>query len=191
LSQINLEEEIMGSKTSKELEKRTDACLKCGKKHDYKHDKTDATVLFHIKRANKEKFTEIAKLEGLSFTGLLNALIVDYISNSLDKLKQLKPKKTGRGNTNVEEIEKAKEYFRRMHPNPVRKIELANYIGCSQTRALIILNILSGVSNDKEKDDAEFIPKDFLVGENDDQKPLTYFIYKDKELGIDPWQKAK
>jgi len=58
-------------------------------------------------------------------------------------------------------------------------------VGCSQARALIILNILSGVSNDREKDGAEFVPKDFLVGENDD-KPVTYFIYKDKELGIEP-----
>jgi len=148
----------------------------------------DTTVLFHIQRANKEKFADIAKLEGLSVTSLLNVLISDYISGKLEKLKQaVKPKKkTGRGNTNLDEIEKAKEFFRKMHPNPIRKVELAKAVGCSQARALIILNILSGVSNDKEKDGTEFISKDFLVGENDDQKPLTYFIYKDKVMGIEP-----
>ena len=140
---------------------------------------SDTTVLFHIQRANKEKFADIAKLEGLSITGLLNALIVEYIKS------KIKPK-TGRGNTNLNEIDKAKEFFRKMHPRPIRKVELANYVGCSQARALIILNILSGVSNDKKKDGAEFIPEDFLVGENDDQNPLTYFIYKDKETGIEP-----
>jgi len=143
----------------------------------------DTTVLFHIQRANKEKFADIAKLEGLSVTGLLNALILDYIKSKIEKIKP----KTGRGNTNLNEIDKAKEFFRKMHPRPIRKVELANYVGCSQARALIILNILSGVSNDKEKDGAEFSSKDFLVGENDDQNPLTYFIYKDKEMGIEPY----
>jgi len=144
---------------------------------------TDATVLFHIQRQNKEKFADIAKLEGLSVAGLLNRLIADYIKSKLEKIKP----KTGRGNTNVDEIEKAKEFFRKMHPRPVRKVELANYIGCSQARALIILNILSGVSNDRDKEGAEFVPKDFLVGENDDMRPTTYFIYKDKALGIEPY----
>jgi hypothetical protein len=144
----------------------------------------DTTVLFHIKRANKEKFADIAKLEGLSVTGLLNVLISDYISSKLEKLKQAVKPKTGRGNTNVEEIDKAKAFFRQEHPRPIRKVELAKAVGCSQARALIILNILSGVSNDKEKDGAEFVSKDFLVGENDDCKPLTYFISKDKVLGI-------
>jgi len=145
---------------------------------------SDTTVLFHIQRANKEKFADIAKLEGLSVTGLLNALILDYIKS------KIKPK-TGRGNANLDEIERAKEFFRKMHPKPIRKVELANYVGCSQARALIILNILSGVSNDKEKDGAEFISKDFIVGENDDTRPLTYFIFKDKELGIDPYNPRK
>jgi hypothetical protein len=144
----------------------------------------DTTVLFHIQRANKEKFADIAKLEGLSVTGLLNVLISDYISGKVEKPKQAVKPKTGRGNTNLDEIDKAKAFFRQEHPRPIRKVELAKAVGCSQARALIILNILSGVSNDKEKDGAEFISKDFLVGENDDQKPLTYFISKDKVLGI-------
>jgi len=142
----------------------------------------DATVLFHIQRANKEKFQDIAKLEGLSLTSLLNALINEHIKSWFERKKP----KTGRGNTNLGEIDKAKEFFRLKHPRPIRKVELANYVGCSQARALIILNILSGVSNDREKDGAEFVPKDFLVGENDDTSPLTYFIYKDKKLGIEP-----
>jgi len=146
----------------------------------------DTTVLFHIQRANKEKFADIARLEGLSVTGLLNVLISDYISGKAEILKQAVKKKTGRGNTNLDEIDKAKEFFRKMHPKPVRKVELAKAVGCSQARALIILNILSGVSNDKEKDGAEFVSKDFLVGENDEQNPLTYFISKDKVLGIEP-----
>jgi len=137
----------------------------------------DTTVLFHIQRANKEKFADIAKLEGLSVTGLLNALILDYIKS------KIKPK-TGRGNTNLEEIEKAKEFFRKMHPKPIRKVELANYVGCSQARALIILNILSGVSNDKEKDGAEFVSKDFLVYEDDEDGYTRYGIYKDVQGGI-------
>jgi len=144
----------------------------------------DTTVLFHIQRANKEKFADIAKLEGLSVTGLLNALISDYISGKVEKLKQAVKPKTGRGNANLDEIDRAKAFFRQEHPRPIRKVELAKAVGCSQARALIILNILSGVSNDKEKDGAEFVSKDFLVGENDFEKPLTYFIYKDKELGI-------
>jgi len=145
----------------------------------------DATVLFHIQRANKEKFADIAKLEGLSVTGLLNLLITDYISGKVEKLKQAVKPKTGRGNANLDEIDKAKAFFRREHPRPIRKVELAKAVGCSQARALIILNILSGVSNDKEKDGAEFVSKDFLVGENDDTRPTTYFVAKDRELGIE------
>jgi len=153
---------------------------------DLKHEPPiqDTTVLFHIKRANKEKFADIAKLEGLSVTGLLNVLISDYISGKVEKLKQALKPKTGRGNTNLEEIEKAKEFFRKMHPKPIRKVELAKAVGCSQARALIILNILSGVSNDKEKDGAEFVSKDFLVYEDDEGGYTRYGIYKDAQGGI-------
>jgi len=94
--------------------------------------------------------------------------------------------KTGRGNINVEEIGKAKEFFRKMHPRPIRKVELAKAVGCSQTRALIILNMLSGVSNDMNKEGAVFIPKDFLVYEAYKDGYLRYGIYKDPVLGVFP-----
>jgi len=146
---------------------------------------SDTTILFHLPTEKKQALIKTVKLQNLTIKGILNNLIDDY----LDKLKQaVKPekKKMGRGNTNLDEIEKAKAFFRREHPRPIRKVELAKAVGCSQARALIILNVLSGVSNDKEKDGAEFVSKDFLVGENDDQRPLTYFISKDKKLGIGP-----
>jgi len=91
--------------------------------------------------------------------------------------------KTGRGNANTIEIEKAKKYFRKMHPNLIRKVELANFIGCSQARALIILNLLSGVSNDKDKAGG-FMTRDFLVFEDDDLGFTRYGISKDVESGI-------
>ena len=144
----------------------------------------DTTILFHLPAEKKQALIKAVKRQNLTIKGILNNLIDDY----LDKLKQaVKPekKKTGRGNTNLDEIEKAKAFLRKMHPKPIRKVELSNYVGCSQARALIILNILSGVSNDKEKDGAEFVSKDFLVGENDDTRPTTYFVAKDRELGIE------
>ncbi|MCL2879051.1 MAG: hypothetical protein FWF29_02285, partial [Treponema sp.] len=108
-------------------------------------------------------------------------LITDY----LDGLKVLlKPKKkTGRGNRDEGQIEKVKEFLRKQHPYPVRQNEVARFVGCEQARAGRLLDLLSGVSGDKNN---AFDSTDFLVGVNDERKPITYFIFKDRELGIEP-----
>ena len=93
-------------------------------------------------------------------------------------------KATGRGNANVEEIEKVKEYLRKIHPETARKVQISQATGIKQDRVLIILNLLSGVSDDNKDDDAEFVPKDFLVMEDDEENELRYGIFKDTKLGI-------
>jgi hypothetical protein len=93
-------------------------------------------------------------------------------------------KNTGRGNTNVEEIERVKDFLRSIHPETARKFDIAKATGLGQDRILIIINLLSGVSEDKKEEDAEFVPKDFLVFDEDDEKDTHYGIWKDIKLGI-------
>ena len=88
-------------------------------------------------------------------------------------------KKTGRGNANVEEIEMVKNYLRKIHPETARKVDIAKATNLGQDRVLIILNLLSGVSDDNKDDNAEFVPKDFLLYEDEDEKETRYGIYKD------------
>jgi len=91
--------------------------------------------------------------------------------------------KTGRGNCNVEEIEKVKQYLRSIHPDTARKVEISKSTGIKQDRVLIILNLLSGVSDDNKDEDAEFIPKDFLVYDCGDEENTRYGIFKDTNGG--------
>jgi len=92
--------------------------------------------------------------------------------------------KGGRGNVNVGEIEKVKGYLRVIHPETARKVDIAKATNLGQNRVLIILNLLSGVSDDKKDDDAEFVPKDFLLYEDIEEKETRYGIAKDLKLGI-------
>jgi len=90
--------------------------------------------------------------------------------------------RTGRGNADLRTIEKTKKFLRMKYPAPVRAVELARYIKKPQARALRILDLLSGVSNDINE--AEFLSRDFLVYVDDDSEPTRYGIFKDKEKGI-------
>jgi len=94
------------------------------------------------------------------------------------------PMETGRGNADIKSIEKTKKYLRMKHPEPVRAVELARYINKPQARALRILDLLSGVSNDRDKENAEFLSRDFLVYLDEDSGVTLYGIFKDKEKGI-------
>jgi hypothetical protein len=148
-------------------------------------EKEDTVILFHLPMITKKTLADQARLEGLSVTGLLNALISDYISGKVEKLKQSLKPATGRGNVNETEINLAKGYLRKIHPKYARLKDIAEFAGVSNARARGLMDLLSGVSNDKAGE--EFDTKSFLVGINDDVKPATYFISKDEKLGIKPW----
>jgi len=137
---------------------------------EYKPEiKEDAVILFHLKKKNKETLADQAKLEGLSVTGLLNALIADYISKKLEAVKQLVKKPTGRGNVDREAIEKVKELMRSRDPEGVRLQDIAEYVGCSNARARGLIDILSVVSDSNT---------DFFVYESEN-KPTRYYISMD------------
>jgi len=89
---------------------------------------------------------------------------------------------TGRGNVDIKAVELTKEFLRKKHPQTIRVVELARHINKTQPRALRILDLLSGVSNDLNE--AEFLSRDFLVYCNDEDKWTTYGIFIDKETGI-------
>jgi len=89
------------------------------------------------------------------------------------------PMKTGRGNTDLKAIEKTKKFLRMKYPEPVRAVELARYINKPPSRALRILDLLSGVSNDINE--AEFMSRDFLVYIDDEGDITKYGIFKDTE----------
>jgi len=92
------------------------------------------------------------------------------------------PMRTGRGNADLKAIEKTKKYLRMKHPEPVRAVEIAKFINKPQARALRILDLLSGVSNDINE--AEFMSRDFLVYVDDESEFTSYGIFLDKEKGI-------
>jgi hypothetical protein len=85
---------------------------------------------------------------------------------------------TGRGHLNTEQIEKAMWFFRRKHPREITPIQLAKYLKCENARAARIIDILSGNETDGD------IRADFLLYSNDDNKPIRYGIFIDKEYGI-------
>jgi len=85
----------------------------------------------------------------------------------LDDSNEQAGPKTGRTHVDTEQIEKAKDYMRSRHPEGVRIIDIAEAIGCSQSKALRILDYLSNGN-------------DFLVFMDDDVKPSRYYIHKDE-----------
>jgi len=76
-----------------------------------------------------------------------------------------------------------------MHPKLIRKMELAEFVGVTQARALILLNLLSGVSGDRDKEGG-FMTRDFLVFEDDDSGVTRYGIWKDVERNIYAYKKC-
>jgi len=66
------------------------------------------------------------------------------------------------------QVEKAKEFMRSKHPEGIRAFDLAQYVGCSQSRAARILDLLSNGT-------------DFLVYMDDKKRPTQYYIYKDEQ----------
>ena len=136
----------------------------------------DAVILFHIPIELKASLIAESKNRKISMTKLINRFIVESLAKKIVT--------TGRGNADIDAIEKTKEYLRMKHPQCIRPNELAKYINKPQARALRILDLLSGVSNDRDKEGAEFLSRDFLVYVNDDISPTTYGIFKDVERGI-------
>ena len=86
---------------------------------------------------------------------------------------QAQKKKTGRGNIDVVQIEKAKELFRKKHPQGVRQTEIANYVGCSPMRAARLIDRLSGRMDGRGCG--------FTVYEDDFTKPTLFYISRDTE----------
>jgi hypothetical protein len=123
----------------------------------------NTTLLVQLPADLKLQALVKAKQEKKYLSEIIRAALLDFIT----------PKKTtGRGNINTDQIEKAKEYLRSNHPIPIRAVDLANYVGCEQTRAARILDLLSGAENSNT---------DFLVYVDDDSR---YGIFKDTESGI-------
>ena len=85
----------------------------------------------------------------------------------------------GQGHTDDIAITKAKEILRKKHPQGVRNIEVARYVGCSQSRAARILDHLSGDCGNNEN-----TVTDFLIYTDDEYYPTRYGIFKDIETGI-------
>jgi len=85
---------------------------------------------------------------------------------------------TGRGHIDIDQINKAKEYLRMIHPKGARQIDIAKFVGCEQARAGRLMDLLSGVSGNANSD------KSFLVFADDEIKPTEYRIFRDTETGI-------
>jgi len=119
----------------------------------------NTTLLVQLPADLKLKALAKAKQEGKYLSEIVRTALIDFITP-----------KTGRGNTNTDQIEKAKEFLRNNHPKPIRINELANYVGCDQARAARILDILSNGD-------------DFLVYVDDDT-PARFGIFKDVKTGI-------
>ena len=82
-------------------------------------------------------------------------------------------KKHGRSHIDSEQVEKAKEFMRSKHPAGIRAFDLAQHVGCTNTRALHILDLLSKGT-------------DFLIYMDDEKRPTRFFISKD----VDKEEKA-
>ena len=133
----------------------------------------EAVIYFHIPFEVKASLEAEAKVRKLSMTKLINRFIIESLKR--------KAVETGRGHLDIDAIEKAKKYMRKKHPEPIRAIELANYIGKSQARATRILDHLSGDCSDNENTNT-----DFLVYLDDESDISRYGIFKDVETGIFP-----
>jgi hypothetical protein len=86
---------------------------------------------------------------------------------------------TGRGNKNTVQLDKTINYFRKKYPVEITPIELAKYLKCQQARAMRVIDLLSGNTNESENTNF-----DFLIYCNDEQKPITYGIFKDVKYNI-------
>ena len=135
-----------------------------------KPQEANSVILFHLPRAAKETFARIARKQGLSLTRLLNDLIGGYITAQTPPEPK---KKTGRGNVDIVQAEKAKELFRSKHPQGVRQKDVANYVGCSISRAARLIDRFSGRTDGRGCD--------FTVYEDDFVKPTLFYISKDTE----------
>jgi antitoxin component of RelBE/YafQ-DinJ toxin-antitoxin module len=141
-----------------------------------------ATLSARLPKEVKNEFKAVVRSRSLTIENVLSQLVREYIA-SLTKPRE---KKTGRGNKDTEQLDLVKEYIRNRHPIEVRAIEVSEYLTrkqgekVSQARATRLLDILSGGIDGLSG-------QEFLVGMNDDEKPTTYFIFKDAELGIEPW----
>ena len=133
----------------------------------------EATILFHIPFALKANLATEAKNRKLSMTKLINLFITESLKRKVQE--------TGRGHLDIDAIEKTKKYLRKKHPETIRAIDLANFLGKTQARATRLLDYLSGGCSDNENTVTEF-----LVYLNDDNDPVTYGIFKDAERGIYP-----
>jgi hypothetical protein len=141
----------------------------------------NSSILFQIPAPLKDDLIRIIKLQNLTFKGLLNGLITDYLETLKSPFKQ--KIKTGRGNVNKTEINLAKEYLRKKHPQPVRIVDIANYCNVKQTRAARLVDLLSGGENKGDSASKE-INDSFLVYQDEDTGEVG--IFKDEELGIKP-----
>jgi hypothetical protein len=145
-------------------------------------ERGNSTVSARLPREVKNEFLTAVQSRNLTIGEALSRLVREYIASFV----KAKEKKTGRGNKDVDQLELTKEYIRYQHPVEVRAIEVAEYLTkkqgekVSQARATRLLDILSGGLDGLSG-------QEFLVGMNDDEKPTTYFIFKDAELGIEPW----
>jgi len=143
----------------------------------------NTTLSAKLPKELKKEFVTAIKSRNLTVEKVISQLITEYIA-SLKRAKE--KKKTGRGNIDLDQLELTKEYIRYQHPVEVRAIEVSEYLTkkqgqkVSQARATRLLDILSGGENGLSG-------QEFLVGMNDDEKPTTYFIFKDVELGVEPW----
>ena len=108
-----------------------------------------------------------ARREGKSTTRLLNELIAACITPK---------KKTGRGNVDLAQIERAKEILRMRHPGGASATEIARHVGCTRARAERLLDILSGNAADSAN-----AATDFLVYEDDSGGRPMFGIAKDAE----------
>jgi len=97
-------------------------------------------------------------------TGLLNELVSSYITPK---------RKTGRGNVDLAQIEKAKGLLRGRRPRGASVADIARHVGCSRQRAERLLDILSGGSDGRQYD--------FTVYEDDSARPPLFYIAKDAQ----------
>jgi len=117
--------------------------------------------------------TTRAREEGKSTTGLLNELILGYITARTEPPK----KKVGRGNVDLVQVERAKAILRTHHPDPVSATEIAKHVGCTRARAERLLDILSGNATDSAN-----AATGFLVYEDDSTGSPLFGIAKDIEM---------
>ena len=77
-------------------------------------------------------------------------------------------KKHGRTHIDSAQVEKAKEFMRSRQPAGIRAFDLAQHVGCTNSRALHILDLLSKGT-------------DFLVYMDDEKRLTHFYIAKDVE----------